>query len=56
MLGLQGTILDLRGPIPGLKGTTRGSRWPFESKVGEKRPVFIFGRGPLGQGALPCLI
>ena len=29
---------------------------PLESQVGEKRLVFIFGRGPTQPGALPWLI
>ena len=42
----QGTVPDTRGPI----------LVTLESRVNEKRLVFIFERGPLDQRALPWLI
>ena len=50
MSGLQGLILSLRGPILGSRGPDLGPRGPLESKVGEKRLVFLFWSRPTRPG------
>ena len=57
MSGPQGSILSLRGGgILGSRGTNLGPKGASSSKVGEKRLVSMFDRGPVDQGALPWLI
>ena len=47
MPGLQGSIIVIRGPIPGSRGPMQGPYGPFKNKVDEKRLVSIFGEGAI---------
>ena len=50
MPGIQDLILGLRGSYQAQEGPCRAREGSFESEVGEKRTVFIFGGGPLDRG------
>ena len=50
MPGLQEPILGFRGPIPSSRGPIQAPMGSFESKVVEKRLVFILGEGPIRPG------
>ena len=55
MPGLQGPIVGLRGPSQAQEGPSNAREVPFESKVGEKTLVFIFGWELIDQGPLAPL-